>query len=256
MGIVNVTPDSFSDGGRGSDEAIGHGLHLFREGADILDIGGESSRPGASPVSAQEELARVIPVIEALVRENIPVSVDTVKPEVMKEAIRCGACLINDIRALEGVDLEFIARSEVGVCLMHMQGEPRTMQNAPVYRDVVDEVGKYLGDRIEAMTNAGIAKQRIVIDPGFGFGKTLEQNLELLRNLEQLKLHGVPILAGLSRKSMLGAITGKPVERRDPASLAASLLALERGADIVRVHEVAGMRDAIMILDQIRGKKK
>ncbi len=255
MGIVNVTPDSFSDGGRCVDEAIDHGLLLFSEGADILDIGGESSRPGAFPVSVEEELARVLPVIEALVRENIPVSVDTVKPEVMKEAIRCGACMINDIRALEGIDPGFIARSEVGVCLMHMQGEPRTMQDAPLYRDVVEEVSEYLGERIDSAVSAGIAKHRIVIDPGFGFGKTLEQNLELLRNLEKLKLHGVPILAGLSRKTMLGAITGRAVNRRDAASLAASLLALERGADIVRVHEVTGMRDAIMILDQIRGKK-
>ena len=253
MGIVNVTPDSFSDGGRDSQAAIGHALRLAEAGADILDVGGESTRPGSEPVPVEIERARILPVIEALARENLPVSVDTMKPEVMKDAISAGASMINDVTALQSGDCAFLAESDVAVCLMHMQGEPRSMQDAPRYGDVVDEVDAFLAERIRAAIDSGIQRARLVIDPGFGFGKTLAQNMALLRHLDRFSAHGVPILAGLSRKSMLGALTGRPVGERGHASVAASLLALERGADIVRVHDVAAMRDAVTILNALRG---
>ncbi|MBY0578324.1 MAG: dihydropteroate synthase [Burkholderiales bacterium] len=256
MGIVNVTPDSFSDGGRFSSErdAIDHGMRLVEAGADILDIGGESSRPGAQPVSAEEECSRVLPVLNAFVRENVPASVDTTKVGVMREAIRAGASMVNDINALQGIDADFIANSGVGVCLMHKQGEPMSMQLAPSYDDVVREVYDFLAQRVDAAVGAGISRERIVIDPGFGFGKTLDQNLELLRHLDRFQQLGLPILAGLSRKSMLGEITGKGVHERLHASIAASLMALERGASIVRVHDVGPMRDALTVFNRIEGK--
>ena len=256
MGIVNVTPDSFSDGGKfaSRDAAVEYGVRLIEQGADILDIGGESSRPGAHAVHLDEELDRVIPVIEALAKMDVPVSVDTVKVEVMQEAIGVGASLINDINALQGIDPDFLAHSEVAVCLMHKQGEPLTMQLAPSYNDVLADVIQFLEKRVEAVAAKGISRERLVIDPGFGFGKTLEQNLELIRHLERFGAFGLPILAGLSRKSMLGEITGKPVGERIHASIAASLMAVERGASIVRVHDVGAMKDALSVFNRVEGK--
>ncbi len=248
MGIVNVTPDSFSDGGRffSSSAAVEHARRLLEEGADILDVGGESTRPGAAPVGIQEELDRVLPVIEAL--RGVPVSIDTWKPEVMRAALVAGACLVNDVNALlaEGA-LDAVAQSGAGVCLMHKQGTPQTMQRQPHYSDVVAEVASFLRERIAACVGAGIARERIAIDPGFGFGKTLEHNLELLRGLDRLRELGVPVLAGLSRKSMLGAITGQDVEHRVSASVAAALIAVQRGATIVRVHDVGATVDALKV---------
>jgi len=251
MGVVNVTPDSFSDGGQFNTpaKAVDHARKLIEEGADILDIGGESSRPGAQGVPAEEELERVLPVIRALRDGSVPVAVDTVKPEVMRAAITEGASMINDIRALrETGALDAVAASDAAVCLMHMQGEPRSMQAAPRYHNVVDEVKAFLRDRAAAATAAGLVKERIVIDPGFGFGKTAEHNLDLLRSLAEFKTLGYPVLAGLSRKSTLGQITGRPANERMPASIAAALLAVERGASIVRVHDVAATRDALAVL--------
>jgi len=251
MGVVNVTPDSFSDGGQFNTpaKAVDHARKLIEEGADILDIGGESSRPGAQGVPAEEELERVLPVIRALRDGSVPVAVDTVKPEVMRAAITEGASMINDIRALrETGALDAVAASDAAVCLMHMQGEPRSMQAVPRYHNVVDEVKAFLRDRAAAATAAGLVKERIVIDPGFGFGKTAEHNLDLLRSLAEFKTLGYPVLAGLSRKSTLGQITGRPANERMPASIAAALLAVERGASIVRVHDVAATRDALAVL--------
>lgn len=257
MGIVNVTPDSFSDGGRyfSVDAAAEHGRRLIEEGADILDIGGESSRPGALPVSCDEELSRVIPVIRALSREAVPLSVDSVKPEVMREAISAGVSMINDINALQGIDHDFIVKSDVAVCLMHKQGEPVSMQLAPSYNSVVEEIRLFLIARIEAAIASGIARERLVVDPGFGFGKTLEQNIELLRHIGRFNETGVPVLAGLSRKSMLGQLTGKEAGARDYASVAASLIAVMKGAAIVRVHNVGAMKDALSIFNAIEGKE-
>ncbi|HSD96962.1 MAG TPA: dihydropteroate synthase [Sulfuricaulis sp.] len=242
MGILNVTPDSFSDGGvfLSRESAITHASRMANEGADIIDVGGESTRPGAQPVSAQEEMDRVVPVIEAL-RENIslPISIDTSKPEVMRAAVAAGAGFINDVRALrdEGA-LEAAASLEVPVCLMHMQGEPRGMQENPRYRDVLSEIGDFLRARLQAAQAAGIPAQRLVIDPGFGFGKTLEHNLELLRGLKKLQSLGAPILVGLSRKSLIGKALGLPVEGRLQASVALALMAVQNCARIVRVHDV------------------
>jgi dihydropteroate synthase len=254
MGVVNVTPDSFSDGGRffSVESAIEHGFKLIEEGADIIDVGGESSRPGALPVPTDEELSRVIPVVEALAG-SVPVSVDTVKTDVMMDAISAGAALINDINALSGIDPAFLADSSVSICLMHMQGDPMTMQRSPSYNDVLEEVYDFLEERVDALVAAGIDKERLLIDPGFGFGKTLEQNLMLLRHLDRFKALGLPILAGLSRKSMLGAITGRGVGERVHASVAASLIAVQKGASIVRVHDVGAMRDALKILNAVEG---
>ena len=251
MGVVNVTPDSFSDGGQFLDPraAIAHARQLVDEGADILDIGGESTRPGSLPVDETEELRRVLPVLEAIVGLGVPVSVDTTKPGVMRAAIAHGAAMVNDVLALRTPGaLDTVASSNAGVCLMHMQGEPRTMQANPSYADVVGEVRTFLGERVAACESAGISRERIVVDPGFGFGKTAEQNLALLRGLPELAALDVPVLAGLSRKSTLGQITGRPVEGRLAASLAAALLAAERGAKIVRVHDVAATRDALAVL--------
>jgi dihydropteroate synthase len=250
MGVVNVTPDSFSDGGRYSetDFAVAHAHRLIEEGADILDIGGESTRPGARPVSPEEERDRVLPVLEALARGSVPVSVDTRTPSLMRTALAAGAAMINDISALETPGaLEIIAQSDAAVCLMHKQGDPQTMQDNPVYGEVVGEVAAYLRSRIAACTAAGISKNRIVVDPGFGFGKTLEHNLELLRRLRDIDALGVPVLAGLSRKGMLGRITGRSVDERVHASVAAALIAVQNGARIVRVHDVAATRDALRV---------
>ncbi|MGE5525899.1 MAG: dihydropteroate synthase [Rhodospirillaceae bacterium] len=250
MGVVNVTPDSFSDGGRHveADAAVSHAHRLLHEGADILDIGGESTRPGAHPVPLEEERRRVLPVLEALTGVAAPVSVDTRTPALMREVIAAGASMINDISALEGPEaLEIVAQSDVTVCLMHKQGEPQTMQDDPVYADVVGEVTDYLQRRIEAARAAGIADDRIVVDPGFGFGKTLEHNLELLRSLHRIASLGAPVLAGLSRKGMLGRITGRSVDDRIHASVAAALIAVQNGARIVRVHDVAATRDALRV---------
>jgi dihydropteroate synthase len=254
MGIVNVTPDSFSDGGRCLDpgRAFDHARQLVEEGADILDIGGESSRPGAQPVAAEEELRRVLPVLEQLVGLPVPVSVDTGKPEVMRRAIDAGAAMINDIFALraEGA-LDAVAGSGVAVCLMHMQGEPRTMQQAPHYRDVVGEIETFLAERAIAAIAAGIGHDRIVLDPGFGFGKTPQHNLELIRALPRLREGGYPLLAGLSRKGLFGKIVGREAAERVYASAAGALLAAQRGASIVRVHDVAATRDCLMVLRAI-----
>lgn len=251
MGVVNVTPDSFSDGGRFLDSgaAIDHARRLIGEGADIVDVGGESTRPGARPVEAAEELQRVLPVIRALRDESVPVAVDTLKPEVMRAAIAEGASIVNDVYALRVPGaLDAVSASDAGVCLMHMQGEPRTMQAAPHYEDVVREVGAFLRERMAAAASAGIAAERVAVDPGFGFGKTVEHNLELLRRLPELVELGAPVLVGFSRKSTLGAITGRPATERLAASLAAALLAVLRGATIVRVHDVAATRDALAVL--------
>jgi len=254
MGIVNVTPDSFSDGGRHLQHqaALAHAQQLISDGADILDIGGESTRPGAQPVGVQEELDRVLPVLEGLRGAPVPVSIDTCKAEVMQAAIAAGAQMVNDIDALQdAAALAAVAASNVAVCLMHKQGSPQTMQLQPEYRDVVAEVGAFLRVRIDAAIAAGIGAERIVVDPGFGFGKTLAHNLALLRELGQLRALGVPILAGLSRKSMLGALTGRDVDEREAASVAAALIAVQRGATIVRVHDVRATVDALKIWDAV-----
>lgn len=250
MGVVNVTPDSFSDGALFDDaaQAIAHARKLIEEGADILDIGGESTRPGSSPVPLAEERRRVLPVIEGLSGCGVPVAVDTRKPELMGEAIAAGASMVNDTNALraEGA-LETVAATDVAVCLMHMRGDPRNMQDAPRYDDVVREVREYLLDRVTAAEGAGIARHRIVVDPGFGFGKTLEHNLALLRSLDAFVDVGGALLAGLSRKSMLGHLTGREVGARVYASVAAALVAVEKGAHIVRVHDVAATCDALAV---------
>ncbi|MGE5319342.1 MAG: dihydropteroate synthase [Hyphomicrobiaceae bacterium] len=254
MGIVNVTPDSFSDGGRLSDAqaAIAHALKLREQGADILDVGGESTRPGAKAVPADEEIRRVLPVIEALVREDCLVSVDTKKPEVMRAALAAGAAMVNDVAALRAPGaLEAVAASGAAVCLMHMQGEPESMQQAPCYADVVEEVKRFLQARVQACQAAGITGERLVIDPGFGFGKTLRHNLALLKHLDRLAELGLPMLAGLSRKTMLGTLTGRPVDEREFAGVAAHLLAVARGARLLRVHNVAAMRDALAVWNAV-----
>jgi dihydropteroate synthase len=256
MGVVNVTPDSFYDGGRhGSPAAaIAHARRLVEEGADLLDIGGESSRPGAEAVPLDEELARVLPVLDGLCELAVPVSVDTTKPDVMRAAIAGGAAMINDITALQTPGaLEAVAESPAAVCLMHMQGAPRTMQANPTYDDVVTEVRDFLSGRARACVAAGIGRDRIVLDPGFGFGKTVDHNLELLRRLDEIAAAGFPVLAGWSRKSSLGRITGRAPEERLAGSLAAALIAAQRGAKIVRVHDVAATRDALAVLAAVEG---
>lgn len=255
MGIVNVTPDSFSDGGlhASTEAAIAHAHRLIDEGVDILDVGGESTRPGAVAVSEQEELQRVLPVLEGLRNISVPISIDTYKPVVMRAALAAGASMVNDVNALQSQEaLDVIAHSDVAVCLMHKQGTPQLMQERPQYQNVSSEVSEFLRERIAVLEAAGVARQRIVIDPGFGFGKTLENNLDLLRHLKSLAALGVPILAGLSRKSMLGVITGREVEGRLAASVAAALLAVQHGASIVRVHDVKETVDALKILNAVR----
>jgi len=254
MGIVNLTPDSFSGDGLGGDAAaaIARARGQFEAGADILDLGAESSRPGAAPVPAAEELARLLPVLRAVRDWGVPVSVDTAKPAVMRAVLAEGAAMINDIGALQAPEaLAAVAASDAAVCLMHMLNDPRTMQQNPQYGDVAVEVAAFLQARAAACEAAGIARERIVLDPGFGFGKTLEHNLALLRALPDLAAPGYPVLAGLSRKSMLGAITGREVGDRVAASTAAAMLAVQRGATIVRVHDVAATRDALSILNAV-----
>lgn len=250
MGVVNATPDSFSDGGRfsESDAALEHARRLIEEGADIIDIGGESTRPGSGGVALDEERRRILPLVEALAGGGVPVSVDTQKPQIMGEAIAAGASMINDINALQSPGaLEAIAASDAAVCLMHMQGTPQTMQDDPKYDDVVAEVSAFLAARVRAAHATGIEYGRIVVDPGFGFGKSLEHNLELLRNLGRFNVLGATLLAGISRKGMLGRITGREVGERVFASVAAALIAVGNGARIVRVHDVAATRDALAV---------
>lgn len=254
MGVVNVTPDSFSDGGLFFDpaQAIAHGRRLIDDGADILDIGGESTRPGSEPVPLSEERRRVLPVIEALSVHNVPLAIDTRKPELMRDALSAGASMVNDTNAL-GIAgaLEAVAATDAAVCLMHMRGDPKTMQDAPTYEDVVRDVRGFLCDRVAAAESAGVARQRIVVDPGFGFGKTLEHNLALLRGLGVFSDLGAALMAGLSRKSMLGRLTGRGVEERVHASVAAALVAVKNGAHIVRVHDVAATRDALAVWNAV-----
>jgi dihydropteroate synthase len=255
MGIVNVTPDSFSDGGRYLDpaRATDHARQLITDGADILDIGGESSRPGAEPVSEDDELRRLMPLVEGLADLPVPLSIDTVKPGVMRRALAAGAAIINDISALATLEaMEAVADSDAAVVLMHMQGEPRTMQQAPRYTDVVGEVKAFLAGRIAAARSHGVALDRIVIDPGFGFGKLLEHNIALLRQLASFAELECPLLVGMSRKSMLKGFSTRPMDQRMPASIAAALIAVERGASIVRVHDVAETRDALALWQTVR----
>lgn len=258
MGVVNVTPDSFSDGGHylKPDAALAHARRLIDEGADLLDIGGESTRPGAAAVGLDEERRRVLPVLEALLPADIPLSVDTQKPELMREAAAAGAAMINDVNGFESAGaLQAVAGSTCAVCIMHKQGQPQTMQQAPQYRDVVAEVEAYLHARMAAAQAAGIVQSRLVIDPGFGFGKTLAHNLALLRELDRLAAAGVPVLAGLSRKSMIGALTGREVGDRVFGSVAAALIAAQRGATILRVHDVAATRDALAVWKAVESNK-
>jgi dihydropteroate synthase len=251
MGVLNVTPDSFSDGGRFADPqaAIAQGVRLAAEGAALIDVGGESTRPGAQGVSVEEELARVVPVIRALRAATAAIlSVDTSKPEVMAAAAAAGAGLINDVRALRAPGALAAARaSGCAVCLMHMQGEPRTMQQAPVYADVVAEVRAFLDERVSACRAAGFAPEQLLIDPGFGFGKTFAHNLTLLRHLSELARADVPLLVGLSRKSLLGKLTGRPAAERVYGSVALAVIAALRGARVIRAHDVAATVDALKV---------
>lgn len=256
MGIVNVTPDSFSDGGKfaATNLAIEHALKLAEEGAAILDIGGESTRPNATPVSLQQELDRVIPVIEALAKQvNIPISIDTYKPAVMQAAIAAGASMVNDVRALqEDGALEIVTKTNVGVCLMHMQGTPQTMQLNPQYNNVVNDVKVFLQARLQASIGAGCRASNIALDPGFGFGKTREHNITLIRELASFTDLGQPLLIGLSRKSVLGQVTGNDVDARLYASIAASVIAVIKGAKILRVHDVKATVEALKIVSAIQ----
>lgn len=256
MGILNATPDSFSDGGKYTslDLALKHVQQMIQAGADIIDIGGESTRPGAAPVSESEELERVVPIIEGIARRwNVTISVDTSRPAVMKEAVQAGAGMINDVRALTQPNaVEVVATLNVPVCLMHMQGEPRTMQKDPHYSDVVGDIIAFLKARVEECLEAGIGTHRILLDPGFGFGKTLEQNYEILRRLQSFSELGYPVLVGMSRKSMIGNLLDLPVADRDPASAVLAALAVERGAAIVRTHNVELTRQALMLAGQVK----
>jgi dihydropteroate synthase len=261
MGILNVTPDSFSDGGHffSQQDALRQAMRMIADGADIIDVGGESTRPGAQPVSVAEELERVVPIIELIRNEtDTPVSVDTSKAEVMKAAVAAGASMINDVAALaeEGA-LSMAAELQVPVCLMHMQGKPRTMQKAPQYNDgVVSEVKRFLAERVGMAVDAGISGSSLIIDPGFGFGKTLQHNYELLNRLSELQSLGLPILVGISRKSMIGNLLNAGMEERLPGSLAAAVLAMERGASIFRVHDVAETRQALTVVSACQHEGK
>ncbi|NVJ58936.1 MAG: dihydropteroate synthase [Gammaproteobacteria bacterium] len=254
MGILNVTPDSFSDGGQFNHlgAAVKQAERMIKEGVDIIDIGGESTRPGAKPVSETEELARVIPLIEAIAPLGTPISIDTSKAEVMKAAVEAGAQMINDVCALqqEGA-IETAAELQVPVCLMHMQGKPRSMQASPSYENVVLEVMAFLAQRVQLCEQSGISRDLISVDPGFGFGKSLEHNIELLRGLEHFNQLQLPVLVGISRKSMLGQITGREINQRLPASIAAALIAVGKKASIIRVHDVAETVDALKIFNAI-----
>ncbi|MGI4717193.1 MAG: dihydropteroate synthase [Janthinobacterium lividum] len=251
MGILNVTPDSFSDGGRyqGLEFALSHAEEMIRDGATMIDIGGESTRPGSPSVPVAEELARVMPALYALRTLDVALSVDTCKPEVMREAIIAGADMINDINGFRAPGaIDAVRDSDCGLCLMHMQATPQTMQQAPQYVDVVQDVIDFLAARVASMVGEGIARERICIDPGFGFGKTVEHNYALLRNLARIRDEvGLPVLAGLSRKSMIGAVVNRPVERRVAGSVAGALAAVAHGARIVRVHDVADTVDALKV---------
>lgn len=255
MGVLNVTPDSFSDGGRYSDRsmAVDHAQRMAEAGAAILDIGAESTRPGAALVSEDEELARLLPVLESLRELRLPLSVDTRRARVMREALAAGASMINDVNALRAPGaLEAVAESNCGLCLMHMRGEPETMQDAPVYADLVAEVRDFLVARLEAAQAAGIARERLVADPGFGFGKTAAHNLLLLRRLRELCALGVPLAAGWSRKSTLGVLTGRGTDERLAGSLAAALLAAQAGATILRVHDVKETVDVLRVWEAVQ----
>jgi dihydropteroate synthase len=258
MGVLNVTPDSFSDGGRFFDPgaAVEQGLRLAAEGAAILDIGGESTRPGAADVSTEEELGRVLPVIERLrAATDAVISIDTSKPQVMRAAAAAGVGLINDVRALrEPGALEAAVATDCALCLMHMQGEPRTMQQAPSYRDVVSEVKAFLAERVHRAQAAGLALERLAVDPGFGFGKNLEHNLALLRRLRELAVDGRPVVAGLSRKAMVGQLTGRPQGERVYGSVALAVIAAQSGARIIRAHDVAATIDALQTLQAVQGE--
>ncbi len=257
MGIVNVTPDSFSDGGAWATPAaaIEHAHALMDNGAAIIDVGGESTRPGARAVSVSEEMDRVLPVVEGLRDLDCVISVDTRNPLVMRAAIAAGADMINDVQALKAPGaLEAVARDGVAVCLMHMRGQPDSMQQLTDYADVVDEVSAYLRQRVEAAVACGIGLQHLVIDPGIGFAKTLQDNLRLIRRIDALVESGLPVLLGVSRKTVLGQLTGQPVERREAASLAAQLYAMQRGVKIFRVHDVASARDAMVTWQAIAGE--
>ena len=251
MGILNITPDSFSDAGQYQhlEFALSRAEQMMLDGADIIDIGGESSRPGAPPLPLQDELARVMPVLYALRDCGKPLSVDTYKPEVMREAILAGADMINDINGFRAPGaIEAVQGSDCALCIMHMQSVPETMQDRPQYEDVVREVIDFLRERVDTLTAAGIERERLCIDPGFGFGKTVEQNYALLRATRQLRSElGLPVLAGLSRKSMVGAVTGRPVEQRLAGSIGGALAAVAQGAEIVRVHDVAETVDALKV---------
>ena len=250
MGIVNVTPDSFSDGGQflNVDAALAHARQLIAQGADIIDIGGESTRPGAREVTLEEERQRVLPVLARLAGESIPVSIDTQKPELMRDAVAAGASMINDVNALQASGaIAVVAASNVAVCVMHKRGTPADMQRDPRYENVMDEVYAFLDQRVRTLRAAGVDIDRIVVDPGFGFGKTLEHNLALLRQLQRLSAMRAPIMAGISRKAILGRITGREASERVYASVAAALVAVKNGAAIVRVHDVAATRDALAV---------
>jgi dihydropteroate synthase len=252
MGVVNVTPDSFSDGGAFLDPAaaIAHGLQLAAEGADVLDVGGESTRPGSDPVPLEVELERVLPVIDGLARQTeVPISIDTVKAEVAEQAIRAGAALVNDVTALrhDPAMAEVVAAAGVPLCLMHMLGEPKTMQDDPHYDDVVADVSAFLTERVAFARASGIDPDQVCIDPGIGFGKTIDHNLTLLRHLDRIAAIGPPVLVGASRKSFLGALTGQPLEGRDVATVAVNLAAVRRGAWMLRVHAVRPTRDALTV---------
>ncbi len=257
MGVINTTPDSFSDGGQfdTTEKALRYARQLIDDGVDILDIGGESTRPGSQNLDASEELARTIPLIQAIRKESdVQISIDTNKSEVMRQAVAEGANLINSIWALRQDDaLAVAAQSGAAVCLMHMQGTPETMQQNPSYDDVVSEVIEFLRQRIEAAVEAGIARENIIVDPGFGFGKTLQHNLLLLKSLAQLKALDVPLLVGMSRKSMIGTILNKPVDQRIYGSISTAVIAAMQGADIIRVHDVAQTIDALAIVDAVNG---
>lgn len=258
MGIVNLTPDSFSGDGlvNDTDAAIARARRQFEAGADLLDIGAESSRPGALPTPEDEELRRLLPVLREIATWGVPVSVDTYKPAVMRAALEAGASMINDITGMASpAALAAVAGSQCAVCVMHMQGEPGTMQQAPAYTDVVGEVSAWLAAAVERCGAAGIARERIVVDPGFGFGKTLDHNLALFRALTAEVWGSLPLLVGVSRKSMLGQITGRPVAARQAASIAAALVAAQKGAAIIRVHDVAETRDALAVLAAIENRE-
>ena len=256
MGIVNLTPDSFSDGGRfeSLDAAVLRAHALIEDGADLIDVGAESTRPGATPVPAAEEAARLLPFLAALRDAKVPVSVDTRKPEVMRLALDAGAAMINDVAGFATDEARSaVAGSDCALCVMHMQGEPGTMQRDPRYDDVVADVASFLRDRADALIGAGIAHERILIDPGFGFGKTFDHNLALFRHLDRVVDLGFPVLVGLSRKGMIGTITGRPIDERLIGSVAAALLAVERGAAVVRVHDVGATIDALRMWSAARG---